>query len=261
MTHPEIDPAVEWIDAHARAADGNVATAQTGQGPRPLACTDEQLRNGPLFRRSARGLRRQLCRHCQQPRPSRRIQCSESEHQLGELIVLAQEIRHIGTPRTSASFSIDGAATTRGIFGTPQASQPRWPSRRDDPEPPSPGGNPMPQPRPAPEQIRDAAQALVDAGRSPTVIAVRHRLGGGSPRTIESVLAHWLTEQQGGAGLWKESRRERAELLEEIARQDERIEVLLAVLGASEQALAEERDGSRTGPGPASASVRVSRPR
>ncbi|WP_408648026.1 DNA-binding protein [Thiocapsa bogorovii] len=58
----------------------------------------------------------------------------------------------------------------------------------------------MPQPRLDPEQIRGATQALLDAGRSPTVIAVRHRLGGGSPRTIASVLAHWLAEQQGRAG-------------------------------------------------------------
>ena len=107
----------------------------------------------------------------------------------------------------------------------------------------------MPQLRLDPEQIRDAAQALLDAGRSPTIIAVRHRLGGGSPRTIASVLAHWLAEQQGGAGLWEDSRRERAELLEEIARQDERIEALIAALVASEQAWAEDRQGSRTGAG------------
>jgi hypothetical protein len=108
----------------------------------------------------------------------------------------------------------------------------------------------MPQPRPAPEQIRDAAQALVDAGRSPTVIAVRNRLGGGSPRTIASVLAHWHAQQHCGAGLCEDSRRERTELLEEIARQDQRIEASIAALMASEQARAEERDGSRTGAGP-----------
>lgn len=46
----------------------------------------------------------------------------------------------------------------------------------------------MPQRRLDPTQIRDAAQALLDAGRSPTVIAVRNRLGGGrrgvSPRCL-----------------------------------------------------------------------------
>jgi metal-dependent hydrolase (beta-lactamase superfamily II) len=108
----------------------------------------------------------------------------------------------------------------------------------------------MPQLRLDPEQIRDAAQALLDAGRSPTIIAVRHRLGGGSPRTIASVLAHWHAQQHGGAGLCEDSQRERAEYLDEIARQDERIEVLIAALVASEQARAEERHGARTGAEP-----------
>lgn len=58
------------------------------------------------------------------------------------------------------------------------------------------------------------------------------------------MLAHWLTEQAGRAQTPEESVRERAELLDEIGRQDERIEALMAALGASEQALAEERHGS-----------------
>lgn len=121
----------------------------------------------------------------------------------------------------------------------------------------------MPQPRLDPEQIRGATQALLDAGRSPTVIAVRHRLGGGSPRTIASVLAHWLAEQQGRAELSENSASESAELLGEIARQNERIEVLLAALGARERDLAEKRHGSSMSGGtlPDSASACVSRRR
>ncbi len=108
----------------------------------------------------------------------------------------------------------------------------------------------MPQRRLDPAQIHDAAQALLAEGRTPTIIAVRKRLGGGSPTVIAPVLAHWLTERLDWAEPPEDSMRERAELLDEISRQDERIEALLAALGASEQARAEERDGPRTGAGP-----------
>ena len=113
----------------------------------------------------------------------------------------------------------------------------------------------MPKLRLAHDRICDAAQALLDAGRPPTVIAVRNHLGGGSPRIIAPVLAHWLAERQGGAELPEDSARERAEMLDEIGRQDERIDALLAALGAVQQAPAEERCGSRIGAGPDSASV------
>jgi hypothetical protein len=103
----------------------------------------------------------------------------------------------------------------------------------------------MPKLRLVPDQIREAAQALLDAGRSPTVIAVRNHLGGGSPQIIAPVLALWLAERQGTAELPEDSESERAEMLDEIGRQDERIDALLAALGAAQQALAEERCGSR----------------
>jgi hypothetical protein len=104
----------------------------------------------------------------------------------------------------------------------------------------------MPQLRLAPAQIRAAAQALLEEGQIPTLIGVRRRLGGGSPQSIAPVLAHWLAEQPGRAGQPENAELERAELLDEIGRQDERIEALLAALGASEQALAQERRGSHT---------------
>jgi hypothetical protein len=103
----------------------------------------------------------------------------------------------------------------------------------------------------APDRIRDAAQALLDAGRPPTVIAVRRHLGGGSPQIIAPVLARWLAERQGRAELPEDSASEGAEMLDEIGRRDERIDVLLAALGAAQQALAEERCGSLMGAAPA----------
>jgi hypothetical protein len=107
----------------------------------------------------------------------------------------------------------------------------------------------MPKLRLARDRIRDAAQALLDAGRPPTVIAVRNHLGGGSPQIIAPVLALWLAERQGRAELPEDGARERAEMLDEISRQDERIDALLAALRASQEALAEERCRSRVSPG------------
>ena len=42
-----------------------------------------------------------------------------------------------------------------------------------------------------PEQVFATAEALVREGQNPTVMAVRTRLGGGSPNTITPLLAEW----------------------------------------------------------------------
>jgi DNA repair exonuclease SbcCD ATPase subunit len=47
------------------------------------------------------------------------------------------------------------------------------------------------------DQVFDAAQALVREGRSPTVVAVRSRLGGGSPNNIVRWLAEWREQAEG----------------------------------------------------------------
>ena len=41
------------------------------------------------------------------------------------------------------------------------------------------------------EQVYDAADTLTREGQSPTVVAVRHRLGGGSPNNITKWLSEW----------------------------------------------------------------------
>ena len=41
------------------------------------------------------------------------------------------------------------------------------------------------------EQVFETADALVREGRNPTVVAVRTRLGGGSPNTITPLLGEW----------------------------------------------------------------------
>ena len=41
------------------------------------------------------------------------------------------------------------------------------------------------------EQVFETADALVREGQNPTVVAVRTRLGGGSPNTITPLLAEW----------------------------------------------------------------------
>jgi hypothetical protein len=58
------------------------------------------------------------------------------------------------------------------------------------------------------------------------------------------VLDHGLAEQQAGAQRHKNITHERTELLDEINRQDERMEALVAAHGPSERALAEGRHGS-----------------
>ena len=49
----------------------------------------------------------------------------------------------------------------------------------------------MPRPGVTREQVHAAAEALVAEGQSATVVAVRQRLGGGSPNTITPLLAEW----------------------------------------------------------------------
>jgi hypothetical protein len=53
------------------------------------------------------------------------------------------------------------------------------------------------------EQIFETAEALVNEGQSPTVVAVRTRLGGGSPNTIAPWLAEWkaLNDSRQAAGV------------------------------------------------------------
>jgi transketolase len=48
------------------------------------------------------------------------------------------------------------------------------------------------------EQVFETAEALLREGQNPTVVAVRTRLGGGSPNTITPLLAEWkaLNETQ-----------------------------------------------------------------
>jgi hypothetical protein len=43
------------------------------------------------------------------------------------------------------------------------------------------------------EQVFETADALVREGQNPTVVAVRTRLGGGSPNTITPLLGEWKT--------------------------------------------------------------------
>lgn len=49
------------------------------------------------------------------------------------------------------------------------------------------------------EHVFAAADALVQEGQSPTVVAVRTRLGGGSPNTITPLLAEWGGVQDNAA--------------------------------------------------------------
>jgi DNA repair exonuclease SbcCD ATPase subunit len=53
------------------------------------------------------------------------------------------------------------------------------------------------------EQVFETADALVRENRNPTVIAVRERLGGGSPNTINPLLGEWraLHEQKQAASI------------------------------------------------------------
>jgi DNA repair exonuclease SbcCD ATPase subunit len=129
------------------------------------------------------------------------------------------------------------------------------------------------------EQIFETAEALVRAGQSPTVVAVRTRLGGGSPNTIAPLLAEWraLNDSRQAAGLpavpepveavlrqvwgvaWKEAQgqleteraalgklreemaKERAEMLAEIARLDGELEAARETVREGREALEAER--------------------
>jgi uncharacterized coiled-coil DUF342 family protein len=112
------------------------------------------------------------------------------------------------------------------------------------------------------EQVFETADALVREGQNPTVVAVRTRLGGGSPNTITPLLAEWkaLNETKQAEAMpptpepveavmrqvwgtaWKEAQaqlegehealsaarkeiaKERAEMLAEIGRMDSELE-------------------------------------
>jgi hypothetical protein len=129
------------------------------------------------------------------------------------------------------------------------------------------------------EQIFETAEALAREGQSPTVVAVRTRLGGGSPNTIAPLLSEWraLNESRQAAGLppapepveavlrqvwgvaWKEAQgqleteraalgklreeiaKERAEMLAEIARLDGELEAARESAREGREALEAER--------------------
>jgi hypothetical protein len=129
------------------------------------------------------------------------------------------------------------------------------------------------------EQVFEAAEALVREGQSPTVVAVRTRLGGGSPNTITPLLAEWkglhetrraeilppapepveaVMRQVWGAA-WREAQgqlegerealsaarkemeKERAEMLAEIGRLDGELEAAKETARARDEALEAER--------------------
>ena len=48
------------------------------------------------------------------------------------------------------------------------------------------------------EQVVEAAEALIAEGVAPTVVAVRTRLGGGSPNTVAPWLAQWKAQREAG---------------------------------------------------------------
>ena len=56
----------------------------------------------------------------------------------------------------------------------------------------------MPRPGVTREQVFETADALVREGQNPTVVAVRSRLGGGSPNTITPLLAEWKALHERG---------------------------------------------------------------
>jgi chromosome segregation ATPase len=129
------------------------------------------------------------------------------------------------------------------------------------------------------EQVFETADALVREGQNPTVVAVRTRLGGGSPNTITPLLGEWKTLnehkraeamsaapepveavmrqvwgtawQQAQAQLEgerealslarKEIERERAEMLAEIARMDADLETVRDTIRERDEALEAER--------------------
>ena len=129
------------------------------------------------------------------------------------------------------------------------------------------------------EQVFESAEALVREGQNPTVVAVRTRLGGGSPNTITPFLAEWKAlnetrqaqsmpsppepvetvmrqvwgtawqqaqaqlegEREALAGARKEIEREREAMLAEIARIDGELEALREELQEKDEALEEQR--------------------
>jgi len=129
------------------------------------------------------------------------------------------------------------------------------------------------------EQVFETAEVLIREGKNPTVVAVRTRLGGGSPNTIAPWLAEWkaLHETRQESGLppvpepveavlrqvwgvaWKEAQgqleaeraalgklreeiaRERAEMLAEIGRLDGELEAAREAAQQGREALEAER--------------------
>ncbi len=137
----------------------------------------------------------------------------------------------------------------------------------------------MPRPGVTREQVFETADALVLEGQNPTVMAVRTRLGGGSPNTITPLLAEWraLNETRQAQAMppppepveavmrqvwgtaWKEARaqlegerealsaartemeKERAAMLAEIARMDSELEAAREGVRQGAEALEGER--------------------
>lgn len=137
----------------------------------------------------------------------------------------------------------------------------------------------MPRPGVTREQVFETADALVLEGQNPTVMAVRTRLGGGSPNTITPLLAEWraLNETRQAQAMppppepveavmrqvwgtaWKEAQaklegerealsagrkemeKERAEMLAEIARMDSELEAAKEGVRQGTEALEGER--------------------
>jgi chromosome segregation ATPase len=129
------------------------------------------------------------------------------------------------------------------------------------------------------EQVFETADALVREGQNPTVVAVRTRLGGGSPNTITPLLGEWKAlheaqkvqalpevpsqiealmrqiwglayrcaqdqlegEREALAAARKEIEKERAAMLAEIERLDTELNAALEEVGQGRAALEEER--------------------
>ncbi len=129
------------------------------------------------------------------------------------------------------------------------------------------------------EQVFETAEALVLEGQNPTVMAVRTRLGGGSPNTITPLLAEWRAlnetrqaqamppppepvetvmrqvwgtawkaaqaklegEREALGAARKEMEKERAEMLAEIARMDSELETAREGVRHGAEALEGER--------------------
>jgi len=151
----------------------------------------------------------------------------------------------------------------------------------------------MPRPGVTREQVFETADALVLEGQNPTILAVRSRLGGGSPNTITPLLAEWraLHETQKAAAIppppepveavmrqvwgtaWKEAQtklegerdalaaarkemeKERTEMLAEITRLDAALETARA----ENQRMLDSLDAERRAHEQAKAGVREAR--